>query len=162
MKTTIQETIEECLTEDEEITLADGFERAFVGIARQFGKPFAVYDRGLCLSILTQQEMTYEEAEEYMAFNTEGAWIGENTPAFMCFAKTDEEQRIEKFTSALAQLLHASQLLEGQCDVLKDAIEHVGGVLEKVVILHPGVSNLVTGVGEALQLVNEIRNAKPL
>jgi hypothetical protein len=76
MKTLIQETIEECLTEDEEITLADGFERAFVGIARQFGKPFAVYDRGLCLSILTQQEMTYEEAQEYMAFNTGGGGLG--------------------------------------------------------------------------------------
>ena len=80
----IQEEIENKLTDGETIQLADGFEDAFIGIARQFGKPFAVYDRQKCIDILVERdEMSYEDAEEYFQFNVEGAWVGENTPAFL-------------------------------------------------------------------------------
>ena len=72
------------LADDEEITLADGFEDAFLGIARQFGKPFALYDREKCIDILVNRDgMSHEEAEEYFQFNVEGAWVGESTPAFL-------------------------------------------------------------------------------
>lgn len=71
------------LSEDEEITLADGFESAFIGVARQFGKPIAIYDRGKCIQSLIKGGMAYPEAEEYFMFNTEGAWVGNNTPAFL-------------------------------------------------------------------------------
>jgi hypothetical protein len=72
------------LADDEEITLADGFEDAFLGVARQFGKPFAIYDREKCIDILVNRDgMSHEEAEEYFQFNVEGAWVGENTPAFL-------------------------------------------------------------------------------
>lgn len=83
MKTHIQQTLENALNEDESIPLANGFELAFMGVARQFNKPFAVYDRTRCLAILMNQGMDIEEAEEFMSFNTEGAWVGENTPAFL-------------------------------------------------------------------------------
>ena len=83
MKNNIQEAIENILGEDETIQLADGFENAFVGVARQFGKPFAVYDRTMCIAILFDQGMTLDEAEEYFQFNVEGSWVGENTPAFI-------------------------------------------------------------------------------
>ena len=83
MKTHIQETLEQSLTEDETIPLADGFEAAFLGVARQFNKPFAIYDRVRCLAILMEQGMDLSDAEEFMSFNTEGAWVGENTPAFL-------------------------------------------------------------------------------
>jgi len=43
--TKIQNTIDSCLCEDQEIQLADGYEDAFVGIATQFDRTFAVYDR---------------------------------------------------------------------------------------------------------------------
>jgi hypothetical protein len=72
------------LADDEEITLADGFEDAFLGIARQFGKPFALYDREKCIDILVNRDgMSHEEAEEYFQFNVEGAWVGESTPAYL-------------------------------------------------------------------------------
>jgi hypothetical protein len=83
MKTNIQETLENSLSDDETIPLADGFEMAFLGVARQFNTPFAVYDRNRCLAILLEQGLDLEAAEEYMSFNTEGAWVGENTPAFL-------------------------------------------------------------------------------
>ena len=73
----------EQLGDEEEVLLADGFENAFVGIARQFGQPIAVYDRKKCLCCLVKQGMSYEEAEEYFSFNTEGAWVGSGTPAFL-------------------------------------------------------------------------------
>jgi hypothetical protein len=80
----IQEEIDNKLGEDETIQLADGFEDAFIRIARQFGKPFAIYDRQKCIDILINRDgLSYEDAEEYFQFNVEGAWVGENTPAFL-------------------------------------------------------------------------------
>jgi hypothetical protein len=84
--TKIQNTIDSCLCEDQKIQLADGYEDAFVGIATQFNRTFAVYDRAKCIDILTK-DMSYDEAEEYFQFNVEGAYVGENTPAFICFER---------------------------------------------------------------------------
>jgi len=68
--------------ENPEALLFDGFEDAFVGIARRCAQPaLAVYDREKCLEILCKRDgMTYEEAEECFGFNTEGAWLGPHTP----------------------------------------------------------------------------------
>lgn len=85
-KIDIQNTINQCLGEDEEILMAEGFENAFLGVATQFNSKFAVYDRAKCIEILAK-DMTHEEAEEYFEFNVAGAWMGVNTPAFMCFEK---------------------------------------------------------------------------
>jgi len=74
--------MEECLSEEERVLLADGFENAFVGIGRQFGKPMAIYSRKKCIKIL-MKDMSYEEAEEYFQYNVEGAWVGEQTPIFL-------------------------------------------------------------------------------
>jgi hypothetical protein len=79
---TLQQKIDDHLG-DESILFADGFDEAFVGIARQFGVPFAVYDRAKCVEILAAQGMSEDEAEEYFAFNVEGAYVGENTPAYL-------------------------------------------------------------------------------
>jgi hypothetical protein len=79
---TLKEKIIDILGEDENVLLADGFDDAFVGIGRQFGRPIAVYNRSKCIDIL-QEDMSEEEAEEYFQFNVEGAWVGENTPIFL-------------------------------------------------------------------------------
>lgn len=79
----IQENLEYILHDDEKVLLADGFEDAFVGIGRQFGKPSAVYDRFKCIDILIRDGMSEEEAEDYFQFNVEGAYVGENTPIFL-------------------------------------------------------------------------------
>ena len=80
---TLKQKIEEVIGEDESVLLADGFEDAFLGIGRQFGKPISVYSREKCIQILEEQGMTSEEAEEYFCFNAEGAWVGEQTPIFL-------------------------------------------------------------------------------
>lgn len=65
--------------------LADGFERAFIGISEDYaGHPRAVYDYGKCLRILMiEQHMTQDEAVEYMDFNVIGAYVGAGTPHFL-------------------------------------------------------------------------------
>ena len=79
----IQENLENSLHDDEKVLLADGFEDAFVGIGRQFGKPISVYDRYKCIQILMKDGMEEEEAEEYFEYNVEGSYVGENTPIFL-------------------------------------------------------------------------------
>ena len=79
--TELTEKVTEALDE-EEITLADGFADAFLGIGRQFGKPIAVYSRRKCIEIL-MRDMDEEQAEEYFEFNMAGAWVGETTPIYL-------------------------------------------------------------------------------
>jgi hypothetical protein len=79
--TELTEKVTEALDE-EEITLADGFADAFLGIGRQFGKPIAVYSRRKCIEIL-MRDMDEEQAEEYFEFNLAGAWVGESTPIYL-------------------------------------------------------------------------------
>ena len=79
---TLKEKIIDILGEDENFLLADGFDDAFVGIGRQFGRPIAIYDKLKCIDIL-QEDMSYDEAEEYFRYNVEGSWVGENTPIFL-------------------------------------------------------------------------------
>jgi hypothetical protein len=81
-------TIRTWLTEtypDEEFLLADGFEDAFVGVvAGKLREPVACYDREKCIAVLmTRDGMAEEEAEEFFAYNTEDAWVGEKTPVFL-------------------------------------------------------------------------------
>ena len=64
---------------------ADGFDDAIAGIIRQFNQPAkVVYDYGKCLEILEKRDgMTHDEAIEFMEFNVVGAYVGEDTPAWM-------------------------------------------------------------------------------
>lgn len=63
----------------------DGFDEAIVGIVERFGQePLFLYDWQKCISILVRSGCeSPEEAEEYLDFNCLGAWMGENTPAFV-------------------------------------------------------------------------------
>jgi len=66
-----------------EILLADGFEEALIGVDRQFNTYLAVYDRDKCIEILVAGGMSHEDAEEYFEVNTQGAYVGKNTPVFV-------------------------------------------------------------------------------
>lgn len=71
--------------ENPEALLADGFEDAYIGLARRCGQPTLVtYDYDKCIEILVLRDgMTYEEAVEYFEFNVVGAWMGANTPIYL-------------------------------------------------------------------------------
>ena len=69
---------------DENVLLADGFDRALLGIGSVFNGPaIAVYCKNRCLSILREQGMTRLEAQEYFDYNMQGAYVGEQTPMFI-------------------------------------------------------------------------------
>jgi hypothetical protein len=79
------EEIEEWVNEnypDTEIMLPIGFAEAFIGVSTQFDRVMAVYDRQKCIEIL-MRDMSEEDAYEYFEFNVAGAYVGENTPAFI-------------------------------------------------------------------------------
>jgi hypothetical protein len=77
------------MTHDEEpldpnTLYADGFEDALIGLGWQHTKLIAVYDYNKCVEILIHdQEMTHEEAIEWMEYNVVGSYVGEYTPIFL-------------------------------------------------------------------------------
>lgn len=87
MKTKIHDYIEEYFPHDiDKILLLDGYEEAFVGVVESFGfQPKACYNYDKCIEML-MEDMSYEEAVEYFEFNIGGAYVGENTPAFVKLA----------------------------------------------------------------------------
>ena len=68
-----------------EALLADGLEAAFIGYTvNQHHANVAVYDVQKCIDILVERDgMTPEGAEEFIEFNTLGAYVGENGPLYV-------------------------------------------------------------------------------
>ena len=69
----------------DKILLADGFENAFLGVVESFGnEPKACYSLEDCEEILCSRDnMTPDEAVEYLDFNVTQAYVGKHTPAFI-------------------------------------------------------------------------------
>lgn len=69
---------------NQEILFADGFDDAILGYITIFDKCVVVYDRKKCVDVLMQRDkISLDEAEQFMSFNVEGAFVGEHTPAFL-------------------------------------------------------------------------------
>jgi len=78
---------------------ADGFETAFVAVGFRYnGNDIAVYDYDLCIKVLIDRdEMSLQEAHEYMDYNVVGAYVGEETPLFIRTQSYDET--MEEYSS---------------------------------------------------------------
>jgi hypothetical protein len=67
----------------------DGFDEALIGIGERCGLgPVAIYDRETMVEILSE-EMTVDEADEYLEFNVIGAYVGEYTPIIVYVLRRD-------------------------------------------------------------------------
>jgi hypothetical protein len=68
---------------------ADGLEAALVGYTVNHHHPIvAVYNIDKCIEVLVERDgMTPEEADEFLSFNTLGAYVGENGPLYVRFEK---------------------------------------------------------------------------
>ena len=68
-----------------EALLADGFNDAIMGMCMQFGQlPVVAYDYDKCLKILQERdEMSRNDAVEYMEYNVIGAYMGLYSPVFI-------------------------------------------------------------------------------
>jgi hypothetical protein len=80
---TREEAVE--LSGEEELLFADGLDEALIGVAAASPgrSTAAVYSITKAVEILQRQGMSHEEADEYLSFNTIGAWVGERTPIFV-------------------------------------------------------------------------------
>lgn len=57
---------------------------AIVGVAQRIGfGPVVVYDRAKLVQVFVQQGMSEEDADEWVSFNVEGAFMGEGTPLIL-------------------------------------------------------------------------------
>jgi hypothetical protein len=67
--------------------IPDGLEDAVIGKTMASpGRPDEVYvlDYDKCIKILMDRDgMTHEDADEFLQFNTVGAWVGPGTPIFV-------------------------------------------------------------------------------
>jgi hypothetical protein len=70
---------------EDEVLFADGFDEAILGIARRAAQPDVVaYNYEKCVQVLIDRDdMTEEDAREFMEFNVVGAFVGEGTPVFI-------------------------------------------------------------------------------
>jgi hypothetical protein len=70
--------------------LADGLDEALVGwTVNSVAPTVAVYDACGCVQTLVRRDgMTADEAEEFLEFNTFGAYVGPNGPIFVRFLPT--------------------------------------------------------------------------
>jgi hypothetical protein len=71
---------------EEQYLQADGFESALIGFVYPWPhrQKTAVYDREKCIEILMERDgMGRGDAEEFFDYNTDGAYVGEQTPLFL-------------------------------------------------------------------------------
>ena len=99
----LKDWLDEALV-DADVLTADGFDDACLGLSCGFGPQRAVYDWDKCVDILmTRDDMTADEAIEYMDFNVTGAYVGEHTPEFILVrpaaAATDNNDTIVSKTA---------------------------------------------------------------
>jgi len=59
------------------------YDAAIVGIGHRFNNTFLIYDLAKVLAILQSWGMSPEIAREFFDFNIVGAWVGDQTPAFL-------------------------------------------------------------------------------
>lgn len=63
---------------EEEILLAEGFDKAIIGVCNNDMR--VIYSKSLCINILMEQGMKEDEALEYFEYKVSGAYVGEKTP----------------------------------------------------------------------------------
>tara|TARA_R110002020_G_scaffold456906_1_gene673639 strand:+ start:249 stop:506 length:258 start_codon:yes stop_codon:yes gene_type:complete len=69
---------------NDEAIFADGFDDALIGVGVVFNRSVATYDMRKCINILiNKDDMTEEEAVDFMSYNITGSYVGENTPVFV-------------------------------------------------------------------------------
>tara|TARA_R110000765_G_scaffold156844_1_gene259854 strand:- start:209 stop:460 length:252 start_codon:yes stop_codon:yes gene_type:complete len=76
-------TINRIIKINPEALIANGYDRAIKGIGNRNGKPVLLYSSDKCIQqLMEDNDWTDEEAFEWFTYNTESAYMGENTPIF--------------------------------------------------------------------------------
>jgi len=76
--------------------IPDGLEEAIIGVTMyQPGRDLEVFvlDYQKCIDILVREGMDAQDADEYLQFNTVGAWMGQGTPMYI--RALDDEEAVD-------------------------------------------------------------------
>lgn len=67
------------------LLIADGLDTAYIGYIERHNEPrIAVYDAEKCIQVFVDRDdMSYEDAQDWFFFNVAGAYVGEQTPAYL-------------------------------------------------------------------------------
>lgn len=76
-----------------DILKIDGFDNAIIGVQEGI-QPRLVYDLWKIVDVLTE-DMSEEDALDYIAFNITGAYVGESTPVIVDTEKTLEQIKMD-------------------------------------------------------------------
>lgn len=72
------------ILEENDCLIADGFDDAIIGTCQKDGEVIVVYDISKCIDSLVKDDgMEYQEAKEFLYFNTINCYVGEKTPIFI-------------------------------------------------------------------------------
>ena len=67
-----------------ELTFADGFDDAIIGVAAGFDSARVVYCYASMVEVMMKDNsMSYEDALDWVEFNTIGSYVGKNTPIYV-------------------------------------------------------------------------------
>ena len=67
-----------------DLLFADGYDSAIIGVAIGFDSERVVYDVEKMIEVcMKDANIPYEEASEWLEYNTFGAYVGDNTPIYM-------------------------------------------------------------------------------
>lgn len=76
-----------------DILKIDGFDKAIIGVQEGI-QPRLVYDLWKIVDVLTE-DMSEEDALDYIAYNITGAYVGESTPVIVDTEKTLEQIKMD-------------------------------------------------------------------
>ena len=69
---------------DEELLFADDWDDCIIGVTDDFGTIRVVYDYNKMIEVFVRDnECVYEDAIEYLEYNTLGAYVGKKTPLYI-------------------------------------------------------------------------------
>ena len=73
-----------CERHGDDLMFADGYDGAIIGVCCGFDSGRVAYSVQEMIKICEEQwNMPYDEAVEYLEFNTLGAYVGEKTPLYI-------------------------------------------------------------------------------
>ena len=76
----IMEYLESCFPDS---LLADGFDSCIIGITQGTDSGRITYDVDKMIEVCMEDGMTYEDAVEYLEYNTLNAYVGQYTPVYI-------------------------------------------------------------------------------
>jgi|TARA_R110000744_G_scaffold110231_8_gene208003 hypothetical protein len=67
----------------DDLLFADNYDSAIIGVAIGFDSERVIYDVQKMIEAGVKDGMSYDESQEWLEYNTFGAYVGENTPIYM-------------------------------------------------------------------------------